>query len=797
MLRSYFTLTLRSLWRNRIYTLLNISGIAIGLAAVTLVYWQVMQIRNYDTQHPHADRLYRVGEHLPTEPPTNLNSVVPLLPALMAENPAVEAGTRLFGWQRNWLSYQGREDQRRIFHADTSLFSVLNFPLKLGDPKTALATPNAMVIADKVADQLFPTENPMNKTVVLDNGRAYVIRGVLAARPVNSTIEAEVILPISDLAGQADALTNWYNGNCQTYLRLRPGIEPAQFERSLGVFVKAHYVGEAKDRQINLLPVKELLENQTRGQLPVILFGLLLIAGFILLVVAINFLNLTTAISLARSGEVALRTTLGAAAGQVVRQFISESVLVAGLGAVLGTVLLKALLPVYIDFFDIADAFSPQLPPTTVLFLAGVVLLLGAVAGWLPSRYLLRQPVVASLQGKTTTRRSPFRSGLVVVQFALTTVLITCTGVMISQNRYVRNHQMGFAKDNLVAVELDRSYRNPALAEAAVDNLIRRLQQTNNVLGVSTTRGVPGLDLWYDENTYTNVLNNKEALFRFQPVDDTFLSTFGIALVAGRSLTAADTAVGNGLPNGTAVIINETGARAVGYPAVGEAIGKVVRTHGTGGATLTIAGVFHDYYERGAHRGIQPSMFWASGPARLRDNHWLSIRTKPGAAPALLADLGKQFAAIPARKPFRYVYLSDEYNKAYWLLDKSQSFLTAMSLVTVLLACAGIYGLSLFSIRQRMKEIGIRKVLGASAFRVVVLLSQQTVRLVGIGVIAALPMAWFMMTRWLATFAMHIAFPWWIATVSGILALLVALLTVSTQSIRAVLANPIESLRSE
>ena len=799
MLRSYLILTLRSLWRNRVYTLLNISGIAVGLAAVTLIYWQITQIRDYDTQHPHADRLYRVAENMPPDK-NGQSTVVPLLPALLRENPTVETGTRLFSWQRNWIAYGKREEQYPISYADTTLFSVLNFPLKLGNARTALAQPNAMVIDLRVADKLFPNENPMNKTVVLDNGRAYVIRGVLAERPANTAIQAQVIVPVTDLVATNRAATeNWFSGSCQTFVRLRPGAlaNPAAFAQSTAGFVKQRYSGEGKQRTLSLLPVKDILPSQTGGLLTVVLYGMTFIAGFILLIVAINFLNLTSALSLARSGEVALRTTLGAANRQILGQFVLEAVLVGGSGAVLGTLLLKALLPVYIDFFDIGTQFSPQLPLSMALFLVGVVLLLGTLAGWLPGRYLLRQPVVTALQGKTTTRRSPFRSTLVVIQFALATVMITCTGVMIIQNRYVRSQQLGFNKDNIVAVELNRSYRNPALANVAVDNLIGRLRQNSNILTVSTTADIPGRKFWSGTNRYTDLATNREASFDFQGVDDTYLTTFQIPIVAGRNLAASDTAVGEGLLNGTGILINEAGVKALGYKAVGQAIGKVLRTHGTGGATLTVIGVFKDYYQRGMHHAVEPMLFFTTGPARLQGNNWLSIRVKPGTGPAVLADLERQFATIPARKPFRYVYLSDEYNNVYWVMDKAQTFLTGMALITVLLACAGVFGLSLFGIRQRTKEIGIRKVLGASTLSVAWLLSQRTVRLVGIDVVVSVPLAWGMMNAWLNTFATHITFPWWVVTVSGTLALLIALLTVSTQSVRAAMANPVDSLRSE
>ncbi|MBO0934661.1 ABC transporter permease [Fibrella aquatilis] len=802
MLRANLTLALRSLWRNRTYTLLNISGIAIGLAAVTLIYWQVTQIKDYDTQHPHADRLYRVGENKPSEK-AGQSTVVPLLPALLRETPVVETGVRLISWQRSWISYKKQEEQLPICHADTSLFSVLNFPLKLGDPRTALATPNAMVLSEKVAERLFPNENPMDKTVVLDNGRAYVIRGVLAARPPNTVIQAEVIVPIADLVATDRAATeNWYNASCQTFVRLRPGrsdasASSAAFAASTAALVKQHYTGEGKQRVLSLLPIKDIFPSQTGGLLTVILYGLGCIAGFILLIVAINFLNLTSALSLARAGEVALRTTLGAATRQILGQFVLEATLVGGAGAILGTLLLKALLPVYIDFFDISSRFSPQLPFSLALLLVGIVLLLGTLAGWLPGRYLIQQPVVTSLQGKTTTRRSPFRSTLVVIQFALATVMITCTGIMISQNRFVRNQQVGFNKDNIIAVELNRSYRNPALAEVAVNNLINRLRQNDNVLTVSTTKDIPGRKFWSSTNTYTDLSTNRDVSFDFQGVDDTYLTTFQIPLVAGRNLAATDTAVGDLLLNGTGVLINEAGARAMGYKTVNQAVGKVMRWHGTDGSTVRVVGVFRDYYQRGMHQPLGPMLFWATGPARLRGNNWLSIRVKPGTSATLLTDLAHQFGTIPARKPFNYIYLSDEYNSVYRVMDMTQTFLTGMALITVLLACAGVFGLSLFGIRQRTKEIGIRKVLGASVTSVAWLLSQRTVRLVGVAVLISVPLAWVMMNTWLNSFATHIAFPWWVVAVSGLLALLVALLTVSTQSIRAALTNPVKSLRSE
>lgn len=789
MLHAYLTLALRSLWRNRLYTLLNVAGIAVGLTAVMLIYWQVTQINGFDSEHPHADRLYRVNEVLPPNQEEGANTVVPLLPVLLREQPAVEAGTRLFCWQNRWLTYGERDEQRAIYWADTSVFSVLHFPLKLGDPRTALSQPNAMVIDEKAADHLFGTANPLNQTVTLDNGRSYIIRGVLAPRSANSAIRAQVLISFSDLeTTDRAASTNWYNGNCQTFVRLRAGADPGRFTAATRPLVQKNYWQQGQQRTLRLMPIGQLLSREAGNFMVVILAGLVFIAAFILLIVAINFLNLTSALSLARSGEVALRTSLGATTRQVLSQFILEAVLVAGTGAVLGVLLLRALLPVYIDFFDIATMFSPQLPLSTVVVMVGLILFLGLLAGGLSGQWLVRQPVIQGLQGRTTTgTRTPLQSALVVVQFTLATILITCTGVMIAQNSFVQQQQIGFQRDNLVTVELARSYRNPAQAEPAINNLLARLAQHPDVRSLSTTPTIPG-QFNQNVNEFADAVTHKEVSIEQRVVDDAFLPTFGIPLLAGRNLTARDT-------NTTSVLLNEAAVRALGYTP-GQAVGRELLPQGSHTSFLVV-GVFGDYYERGMHHAVLPMLAQSGGPARLRGNNWLTLRLRPGSAPSLLAQLDRQFSAIPARKPFRYTYLTDQYNQVYWVMEKTQSFLTGMALVTVLLACLGIVGLSLFSIRQRTREIGIRKVLGASVSSVVWLLTRQTVRLVAVAIAVAVLPAWWMMRQWLSNFVVQISFPWWVVVASGGLALLAGLLAVSVQSLRAAVANPVDSLRSE
>ncbi len=797
MLRAHLTLALRSLWRNRLYTTINVGGLAVGLACVTLIYWQLQQIHAYDRFHQDVDRLYLVHEKTPTEAGLNANTVVPALPALLQTYPALEAGTRVLTIEDHWLRFGKREsaNAESVMHVDTGFFNVFTFPLRLGDARTALQTPNGLVLSDKVATALFGSENPLGKVVQFDNDRSYVVRGVLAPYPPNSSIQPRVMLPMSDLAQTNPAATeSWYTSSCRTYVKLRPGASVSALTAQWRGFVQAHYHPDARTRQLVLLPFVDVFAIGKGALLPIIQVGLALIAGFILLIVLINFLNLTSALSLARLGEVAVRTTLGSGRWAVVRQFMVETGLVAVVGAILGVLLLQLVLPGYINHFKINEMFSPALPLSTVWLLLGAVLLLGGVAGFAPAWHLTALPVVRSLQGNVGHTKTPFRNALVVVQFMLATILIGCTGVMLVQNQFVRSQQLGFVPDNVVVFTISRTYRDPAAAEGQFRQVMQTLRNNPDVLTISTSPTVPGQNWGESTNDFRLASANTAPWTRvyLNTIDDAFLATMQIQLREGRNLSAQF--AGDTL--GQNVLINEAARRALGLTS---AVGQVITAKGIAGSRGTIVGVIGDFNSRGMHHTVQPAIYYGSGPARLAGNNCLSLQVRPGSAPAVVALTETMLRQIPARQPVRYAHLSDNVNQNYWVMDSSREFLTCLALITIGLASLGIFGLSIFTARQRTRELGIRKVLGASAEGLVWLLAKRLLTLVTVAVAAVLagPLTFLMMSAWLKAFTVRVSFPFWILAGAGLLSVIIALSTVSFQSLRAALSNPVNALRSE
>jgi putative ABC transport system permease protein len=786
MLYTHLRLALRQLWRQRFFTGINLLSLSVGLASLVLLHWQWNMIQSFDAFHRDLDRLYLLHENIPGYSQLNTTTVTPALPALLREQPAIETGTRILTrW--HWVARDTVELNTSVMYVDAGFFDTFSFPLKQGNARQKLAEPGGVLVAHRTAVRYFGEADPIGKTLRFDDGRAFIVRGVLAKHPVNSTIMPELVLPFSELERiDRPSTDNWYNGICTTYLKLRSGSKPATLEKQLNRFVQTHYAPAARDRTLALFPFGDFFSATRGSMIKIIKWALPAIGLFVLLILLINYLNLTSALSLSRLGEVALRTAIGSSRRQVWGQFVVEALLVAVVGAALGTLLFRAALPSYLSFFQLLEE-NNTMPLSTLWLLIGVVLLLGFVAGGAPARYLTGIPVVSALQGKGSTRRAtPFRQGLIVVQFALAVALVGGTGVMLVQNRFVKQQDLGFAPDNVLIINLDRAYRDPTTASSQFVQLLRDLRADADVVSLSTTAFIPGRFWQPGGNGYrlATAQSNPYQFMRHLDLDSGFVSTMRLRLLEGRNLTAADTL-------NQAVLINETARHTLGLTA---ATGKQLAIEN--GGTITIAGVVADFNTNGLHHAVEPTIFWSTGAPTLPGNNFLSIRTRPGSEARLMAYATARFGRIPARESVHASYLRDAYNQAHWVMERSRQFLTLMASITIFLAVLGVFGLSLFAVRQRTRELGIRKVLGASANELVWLLSRQLLALVAVSAIVATPITYLAMRQWLAQFTVQIAFPWWVLAASGTLALLVTFLTVSFHSVKAARANPVTALRT-
>ncbi len=794
MFTNYLKIACRTLWRNRVYSAINIVSLAVGIAAMTLVFLIVdLLFVNFDRFHANADRLYVLRQES-ANMRANASSVAPALPILLRNYPAIENGTRLLFRETNWIAYRDRDVRKTVMHVDTGFFNVLTFPLRLGDARTALSYRTGLILSQPTADALFGSENPMGKLVRIDSNRTGVVRGVLMPIPKNSSYQPDVIAPVADLeARNPGTVSNWYNGDCTTILLLRPDASIAALTKQLPAFVRQYYDPNAQDRRLSLLRYDQLFGTQAGAIFTVMKVGNATLILFVLLIVSINFLTISTAVSLARSAEVALKTAIGASRWQVATPFLLEAGIVAGLGSLGGLGLLQAVFPRFVGYFEIGNlldpnaVFSMAVAGHVIGWLLGIILVETLLAGLYPAWFLTKQKVVTALQGKATTTvtKMPLRNGLLVVQFTLATVMIAGALIMPVQNRYLRGRDMGFDLSSLYAVEL-RDFRNPAVAAAQINVLSNRLSDNPNVVSHSLTNQLMG-DYGNSQNSFASEGSDQKTLMAQMTVDADFLKTYGVQLVAGRGFTG-----GIADSQNRAVLINQTALKALGWSSI--AGRRLTANDGV----FPVVGVVRDFnYRISPQAGQKPLILFNDNQPNVRGGLYLVMNLRPGQEKRVLADVLTSVRQLPTRRALRAYALSDEFDKQYWIVDKSQAYMGWMSGVTVLLACAGLFGMSVFTARQRTKEIGIRKVLGASVAGVLLLLTRSVLKWVTVAVLIALPMAWWVMNQWLQAFPYHIAFPWWLLIRSGVGAILVALLTVSFQSIKAALMNPVKSLRSD
>ena len=504
--------------------------------------------------------------------------------------------------------------------------------------------------------------------------------------PRNSSYKPDVIAPVADLETRnPGAVGNWHNGDCTTILLLRPGVSPTALTGQLPTFVRKYYDRNAQDRRLSLLRYDQLFGTQAGAIFSVMKIGNATLIVFILLIVSINFLNITMAVSLARSTEVAMRMAIGASRWQVAAPFLLEAGIVAGLGSLGGLALLQAVFPRFVGYFELGNmldpnaVFSPAVAGHVVGCLLGVVLLETLLAGLYPAWFLTKQKVATALQGKATTTvtKMPLRNGLLVVQFALATVMIAGALIMPVQNRYLRGRAMGFDLDPLHALEL-RDFRNPAVAAARINALSNQLSANPNVVSHSLTGQLMG-DYGNSQNSFAPEGSDQKTLMAQMTVDADFPKTYGVQLVAGRGFTG-----GTADNQNQSVLINQTAMKALNWSSIA---GKRLTANN---GVFPVVGVVRDFNYRISPQAEQkPLILFNDNQPNVSDGLYLVMNLRPGSEKRVLADVLTSARRIPSRRTLRAYALRDEFDQQYWVVDKSQAYMGWMSGLTVLRACSG------------------------------------------------------------------------------------------------------------
>lgn len=787
MLKNYFTVALRTLRRQSGYTVINVVGLAVGLACCLLIALYVRHELSYDRYHVNADRIYRAGYVMDArvEVHQTARTPHPLAPVLVSEFPETKAAVR---FRRAEAVIRHDEESFRetaFYYADAAVFDVFSFSLIEGDPATALTAPFSLVLTEEAAHRYFGETSPIGRSLLVPDVGTFTITGVLQNLPSQSHFTFDLLASYATLeVMRPEALRQWDSAVTSTYVLLAEGIKAAALEAKFSLLVDRYLGPNAGNSRFFLDPLTRLhLHSDLAGELGEggdarSLYVFAGIALFILLIACINFMSLTTARSARRTREVGMRKVVGASRIQLIVQFLAESVLLAMVALGVALILVDLTLPAFNALTGKALAvewFSGWFVPVT---LAGIVLVVGLLAGSYPAFVLSAFRPTDVLQGQTApgSAGARLRSVLVVVQFSIAIALVAGTLVMAEQLAFLHDKDLGFDKEQVVVISMqDEAVRGRY--QVLKDELLAH----PNVLAAAASYHTPGRGLG---QYYVDVEGREDALILpTYIVDEDYLETMGMEVVTGRGFSKT-------LPTDAteAFMINETAARRFGWD---EPLGKTIIWDDA--KQGTVIGVVKDFHVQSLYQPIEPLIIHFD-PDYFRR---LSVRIRPTDIPNTLAFLKAVYEQADPNHPFEYGFLDEDFAIHYQAEQRAARLVRYAALLAIFIACLGLFGLAALTTEQRTKEIGIRKVLGASVPGLVALLSKDFARLVLMSFVVAVPFMYFGLRAWLDDFAYHISLGMDVFLLAGMLAFGIALGTVSYQAIRTALTDPIESLRYE
>ena len=810
MFTNYFKIAFRNLSRNKTFSAINILGLAIGIATCLIIMLFVNNELGYDRYNQKANRMVRVyfQGNVQGEKMKESNVMPPVAQTLKKDFPEVQEATRLRDYGTPKLVYGDktfREDA--LAFVDSNFFQVFTLPLIEGDAKTALLEPNSMVVTKAIAQKYFGNEDPIGKLIAFKDGNkaASKITGVIDKVPQNSHFHFELFASMSSLPESRE--TSWMNSNFYTYLVLAQGYDYKKLEAQLPQVVDkymgpemlqgmgmtlADFRKKGNDISLHVQPLTDIhLHSDFSGDLSapgdiryVYIFGV--IAIFMLLIACINFMNLSTAGASKRSREVGIRKVLGSGKMELIRQFLFESIIITFIATIFSILLVYWFLPVFNQLanqnFALNFSEHPFLIPVLFLF----IVLVGILAGSYPAFYLSSFNPVSVLKGKFVSGKgsSGLRSGLVIFQFFISIILIVSTTVVYKQLSYIRHKKLGYDKDQVMVLS------NTWLLTKNQEIFRRQLLNDPRVVSVSNSGFLPAGPS-NNNNFFVSPDNNAAQMVKTlrYDVDENYIPTLGIDMLAGRNFSksfATDSA---------AVILNEAAANAFGWgeKSIGHTISQSFKNDdNTRRINYTVIGIVKDFHFKSLHEHISPLVMVLSPDA---GSLIVKLQTKDVAG--LTAMLQKSWSSFGPEESLNFSFLDDRFNNTYRSEQNTGKILGIFAGLTILVACLGLFGLVTFTAEQRRKEIGIRKVLGATITGITSLLSKDFLKLVLIAFIIASPVAWMIMNKWLQDFAYRINISAWIFVLTALLAIAITIITVSFRVIKAATANPVKSLRSE
>ena len=784
MLKHYLFVALRSLRRQKAYAAINVLGLAVGIACCLLLLLFVQDERSYDRFHDHPEQIFRIsalfdGREIALTPPM-------VAELLATELPAIRSATRILPSSGLVRAGETVLEEPGFFFADPSVFDVLTHPLVRGDAATALARPNTVVLTASAARRYFGDQDPVGQIVTRNQTQTYEVTGVIEDVPANAHYRFSFLAALDRPSNRGV----WSNANYHTYVRTRSGATPEALHAQLDGLITRLEAEEQYPWELRAMPVTDLhlysraeYDLEAGGDIRVV-YGLTTVALLILLIACINYMNLATARAVQRAGEVGLRKMLGAYRGQLMAQFYSESAVLTagGVGLALGLVALA--LPAFNALSGKALAFGTLVTGPHLALIAGVFVGVALVAGSYPALHLSAFSPARAMWGVSRSGRSRLRQGLVVFQFAISAALIAGTLVVLSQLRFLQDQPVGFDREHVVVLPLS----DPLLREA-YPAMAAAMAESPRVQAAAGVNQIPGELGWTSQFAAEGMADEEWFYIKGMPAAADVADALGLRFVAGEPFPLTPpTPDRDAEAPSFLFLLNEATVRRLGWTPQ-EAVGRSVRVDDRHG---TVRGVVQDFHFQSMRDAIEPLAVWYEPDAVFN----LAVRLAPGPPRAAMDDLARVWGQFASHRPFAYRFLDDVYDGLYRSEQQLGHVVTVCAGLALFLACLGLFGLAAFTAQQRTREVGVRKVLGASVASLIALLSRDFVVLVGVAFVVAAPLAWLGMARWLSGFAYHVPLGPLPFLLAGAVLLSLALVTVGAQALRAATADPVQSLRS-
>ncbi len=805
MLQNYLKIALRSLLKHKAFSFINIAGVAVGLACFLLLALYVRDELSYDRHHANAERIYRLSRTFLSKDGTASlrlgHAAPPFGPLIKQDFPEVQEVVRLL--ETGALVRYGEHlfNEEDMFAAEQNVFKVFTFNVTKGNPDKALENPFSIMFSRPMAEKYFGKEDPMGKVIRLDNQLDYTVTGVFEPLPAQSHFHPNFLVSFSTLNdprvyGAEGLRTNWGNNSFSTFLLLPENYDPQKLVKAFPAFQNRRIDPKASTWSVlDLMKLTDIhlhshldSEIESNGDIQyVYLFSA--IAIFILLIACINYMNLATAKSATRAKEVGMRKVIGAVRSQLINQFLSESVLLVVVSVVLAMIVVVLCLPSFNNFTQKQLTFSSLLDPAFLCIVAGITGFTGLLAGSYPAFFMTSFQPISSLKGKVASalKNGKLRQTLVIAQFAIAVILIISTAVIYSQMRYIRNYKLGYSKDQIVLLNMPDAAA-PDDSATNIESIKQQLKEDSNIKEVGRSSRIPSgrlLDSWDAYVEKGDSVAPAEIVIKSLSVDEDFIPAYQIEMAAGRNFSKdhpTDRTEG--------FVLNETAIRLLGWKNPADAIGS---RFGYGEMRGQIIGVTKDYHFESLHQKVVPMAMFHQ-PGRLGR---VSVHVSGSNLKQAIAHIESVWKSRFPQTPFTYEFLDQRFGKLYVAEQTQQMLFGIFAGIAIFISCLGLLGLSMFMAELRTKEIGVRKVLGASVGSIVGLLSQDFLKLVIIAIVLASPIAWYAMDTWLQDFAYHTEIKWWVFVLAAVVSIGIALLTVSFQSIKAALMNPVKALKSD